>query len=112
MGSREESSAPAMNSEIESLRANENVYQEIINLFSAIAPSSLNTEFSIEDENRKVILGAVRSQQDILESPLTESVDFSGQIMQIIFKRWNDKKEADGLEVSAEWLLENQGFSK
>lgn len=98
VNSREECSVPDMNFEIESLRANESVYQEIINLFSAIAPSSLNTEFSIEDENRKVILKAARSQQDVLESPLTESVDFSGQIMQITFKRWNDKKETDDFE--------------
>ncbi len=98
VSSREESSISGMNSEIESLRANENVYQEIINLFSAIAPSSLNTEFSIEDEDRKIILKAARSQQDILESPLTESVDFSGQMMQIVFKQWNDKKETDGFE--------------
>ena len=70
------------------LRVNENVYQATLNLYRALHSDSLNTSFSIENDDRETILETSRDQQDVLESPLMRTADFYNQIMKIEFVQW------------------------
>jgi hypothetical protein len=70
------------------LLANESVYQATLDLYRALHADSLNTSFSIETDNREIILKASKDQQDVLRSPLTSTVDFHNQIMKIEFTHW------------------------